>query len=161
ARELGELRQASNNERLRRLQRWRKEHRWPRVVGFEHGPYLLPVDLDNVLSVDAFIASIEKAPVVELIELPESVEQLEVRSREGPLRAGLVFSMERVGRSPAVAARRLAAARRETERVFAPGRAWLSASFACGPWQVDDVLTDGLASMIRALRPVRWFFVRY
>src|SRR6202022_3413761 len=55
---------------FRRLQRWRLGRGLPRLVSLDHPKGRLLVDFDNVLSVDAFLASASGLDVVRLVESP-------------------------------------------------------------------------------------------
>src|SRR5262249_25888223 len=75
--ELQRFDEAHGTELFREIQRWRSYRRLPRWVALADGDNTLPVDLDNVLSVEAFVSIVKQRQEATLVELfPEPSELL-------------------------------------------------------------------------------------
>jgi lantibiotic biosynthesis protein len=161
---------------FRAIRDLRSTLRLPGRVLLEDRDNLLLVDLENVLSVEAFLHSAKgKDEVVLLESLVEGTDDLCVRGPEGlfvhELIVPLVVPAEAAQRSAgpgatSVPAPRLNAASLPGPRpIFAPPSEWLFLKLYCGraaadalllelvrPW-VEEALATGAAD--------RWFFIRY
>ncbi|MCH9684284.1 MAG: lantibiotic dehydratase [Deltaproteobacteria bacterium] len=159
------LRAASPNDAYRRLNRWRREQGWPRVVGFVDGHFTLAVDLDNVLSVEAFVAALDRPRDAVLVELPGSTGDALARGPEGRYASELLLMLRRKAEPSPGASPTLQIARAPTavRRTFAPGSAWMQAELYGGPGLLDDLLLDGVSPLLDELAddPPQWWFVRY
>src|SRR5262249_19106250 len=72
--EIASIRNASGAERFRAVQRLRILRALPRWVGIVDDDSVLPVDFDNVLSVDSFVQLTKSWETISLVELVDSEE---------------------------------------------------------------------------------------
>lgn len=143
----------------------RERRQLPRWVALDDGDQALPLDLDNVVAVDALRGLARGRPRLTLSEvLPE--EELVVVDRDGrrfvhDLVVPFVKTADATPPSRVVAARPDAG----VERAFPPGSRWLHARIATGTAGADAVLEDVVAPLVRDARrrglAESWFFVRY
>lgn len=124
----------------------------------------LPVDLDNLLSIEAWVqllGSLERAVLTELFPAPT---QMIATGPEGRFVHELVVPLS-LARSPATIAepdirRQPARAQRE----FSEGSEWLYAKLYVSSTAVDDLLLDlgkSVSRLLRAGAMDRFFFIRY
>ncbi|MFP2959138.1 thiopeptide-type bacteriocin biosynthesis protein [Myxococcus sp. 1LA] len=129
------------------------------------GDNQLPVDLDNVLSVDTFVQLTHKRPSgVTLEELYPTPDALCVTGPDGRYQHELVIPFHR--REPrALAARPRTAPATSVRRTFPPGSEWLYAKLYTGTATADRLLTLTLAPVLRRLTAAgaisHAFFLRY
>ena len=151
--------------RVQALRRLRAAVGLPRWVCVEDGDNVLPVDLDNALSVDSFAQLVKQRPGVTLTELWPEPDELVVRGPDGRYTSEIVVPFVRVPRPaaatdrPAEPAAAAPAARGEVRRSFPPGSEWLYAKLFTGQATADQILTE-LIAPIAAELPA-WFFLRY
>lgn len=160
-RELGECDEA---ERFARVQALRRERGLPRWVAVTDGDNVLPVDLDNLLSIETFAQLVRRRPMVVLTEVFEP-EQMCAEGPEGMFVHELVVPMI-APRPPAPAPRPARPpARAEVVRQYAPGSEWLYAKLYTGAATADGLLRDLVAPVVRAAlasgAASEWFFIRY
>lgn len=151
---------ASANDQVRLLQRWRAERGWPRMLGCDLGNAVSPLDLDSVLSIEAFVGAIRTPRDLVLSELPASESGLGVEGPEGRFRSeiSLLVRAEREA-LPSPCPQPVA-----EPVVHPPGSEWLSLRLDCGTAMVDEILGEVVEPVVRAARarfPLQWFFVRY
>ncbi|AKQ68691.1 Lanthionine biosynthesis protein LanB [Myxococcus hansupus] len=151
--------------RFAAIQRFRREARLPRWVYLHDGDNQLPIDLDNVLSVDTFIHLTRKRPAgVQLEELYPSPEGLCVTGPDGRYHHELVLPFHRREPSRAAAGAR-AAPSAAVRRTFPPGSEWLYAKLYTGTATADRLLTLTLTPVLRRLSAAgaisHAFFLRY
>jgi thiopeptide-type bacteriocin biosynthesis protein len=142
----------------------------PRRVALVENDNVLPVDLDNALSIEAFAQLVKGRGEAELVEMFPGPDELCVRGPEGGFVHELVVPLGRVsGAAPAAAA---SPGTRHRPRVapvaagrFAPGSEWLYARLYGGPATADRALRDLVAPLVAEARAAgvvdRWFFVRF
>ncbi len=163
--QVAQLRTASPNDAYRLLNRWRRQQYWPRVLGFVDGHFTLAVDLDNVLSVEAFVSALDRPRTAVLVELPGSTGDALARGPEGRYASELLLMLRRKTEQPQKAppALRIASAPTGVRRTFAPGSAWMQAELFGGPGLLDDLLLEGVSPLLDGLadQPPQWSFVRY
>lgn len=168
--EIETLCSGSSAARFAAAQRLRAERRMPRYVLFAEGDNELLVDLDNVLSVEAWLDVLERRREVTLIELFPRPEDLCARGPEGRFVHELVVPFVRSGEpasaSPAVAARPVRAVPAgAVQRSFLPGSEWLYAKLYLGTSTADAVLRDVIGPVTREVQASgaadSWFFIRY
>jgi hypothetical protein len=155
------------------VQAWRERRRLPRFVELVEGDNLLPVDLDNLLSVEMFLDLVQKRDEVLLIEMFPPPELLCVTSPEGRFVHELLVPFIRKAES--------ARGKEEVrgsgvlqpsssllfprERRFSPGSEWLYAKLYTEPIAVDQLLREVVRPLVSDLQAAeavdRWFFVRY
>lgn len=154
---------AQGSERYEALQQFRQEARLPRWVCLHDGDNQLPIDLDNVLSVDTFIQLTRKRPAgVTLEELYPTPDALCVTGPDGRYQHELVLPFHR--REPLRQAARTRTGP-SVRRTFPPGSEWLYAKLYTGTATADRLLTLTLAPVLRRLTSAgaisRAFFLRY
>jgi thiopeptide-type bacteriocin biosynthesis protein len=164
-RALGAVRGAA---RFRAVQEWRARRCLPRWVCLADADNELPVDLDNVLSVDTFVELVKGRDWASLVELYPGPDRLCARGPEGRFVHELVVPFVRIpepapsppaprpiGRGPG----------ESVARSFPPGSEWLFIKLYTGPATVDQVLRDVVRPVVERVLPAgaadRWFFVRY
>jgi len=151
----------------REVQTWRGERRVPRLVALREGDELLPVDLDNVLSVESFVQLVKSREEASLVELFPGPDELCAEGPEGRFMHELVVPFVRVPDEAETlkAAPRTAATTARVRRRFPPGSDWLSAALYLGPVVTDEVLRESIGPLARELvgsgAAERWFFVRF
>ena len=158
------LRQTSAEERFRAAAAALRQQRGlPRHVALVDRDARLPVDFDNVLSVEAFAHSVRHRQEVRVAELLASSEALCVTGPEGRFTHELVipFIQERAPVSPP--ARRRAAV--STRHRFLPGSEWFYAKLYASASLLDRIICSVIPPLLEALRREGllscWFFVRY
>jgi lantibiotic biosynthesis protein len=160
--ELEPVTDATGAARIQALRRLRAAARLPRWVCVEDGDNVLPVDLDNALSVDSFAQLVKQRTAVTLTELWPAPDELPVRGPDGRYTSEIVVPFVRVPRPAAGRADRAsepAAAPGAVRRSFPPGSEWLYAKLYTGQATADQVLTETIAPIAADLPA--WFFLRY
>jgi lantibiotic biosynthesis protein len=172
SREIQSLSGLSGKARFSAARDWARGRRLPRLVDVVDGDNELLVDLDNPLSIDAFVDLVSNRSDVTLSETLASPGELCVASPDGlftheihvpvvkkrPLRDGaaLIARSDSNVRLPA---------RHEGTRNISPGSEWLFVKIYAGPSEIDRVISLAVASLVsnltRASLIERWFFVRY
>jgi len=130
----------------------------PRWVCVEDGDNVLPVDLDNVLSIDSFVHLVKRRSSVTLTELWPAPDELPVRGPDGRYACEIVVPFVRVPAAPA-AQRSPSRDAAVIRRSFAPGSEWLFVKLYTGQATADQILTEAVAPITRDLPA--WFFLRY
>jgi thiopeptide-type bacteriocin biosynthesis protein len=171
--ELQALGRRRGPSRFRDAQVWRTARRLPRLVLLADGDNELPVDLDNVLSVDTFVELVKDREQASLVELFPGPGQLCARGPEGRFVHELVLPFVRcpvATGGPAVAGLTAPQPGRPSprgaeRRSFPPGSAWLYAKLYTGPATADQVLHELIrpvtAAALGSGAADRWFFIRY
>jgi thiopeptide-type bacteriocin biosynthesis protein len=164
---------AQGAARFRTVQEWRARRRLPRWVCVADGDNELPVDLDNVLSVDTFAELVKDREQALLVELAPGAEELCVQGPEGRFVHQVVVPFVRsapkktVSIPPDSRHQRAYATRSPgtLPRSFPPGSEWLYAKLYTGAATAEEVLTTVVRPTTEvALRSGAadcWFFVRY
>ncbi len=162
------LRAHAGHAAFREVQRWRAERRLPRFVGLAHADNVLPIDLDQPLSVDAFLSELSGRDPFTLEELLPGERTDVVASPEGALVNEIVIPVVR--RTPPATPRRPMRANADAARlapgtVFVPGSEWLSVKCYGGPASIDRVLGECVRPVFARLlgdgTAGNGFFVRY
>jgi len=159
--------------RLRALARLRADLALPRHLALVENDLVLPIDLDSVLSAEAFLHAVRGKRSVKLVEQlgahtgpaegPEGGFRAEIQVPFRPARApDDVGSARAVGTGAAASATIADEAR--VRRVFPPGSDWLYLQLHAGISTIDRALVR-LAPVISEQHARghidRWFFVRY
>jgi thiopeptide-type bacteriocin biosynthesis protein len=146
----------------------RAELSWPRFVEAADGDNELPVDLDNLLSIETFAHLVKERGEVELVEMWPPPASLCVHGPEGSFTHELVVPFTRPARAPGATSAEAAAPRpvaAVAPRRFPPGSEWLYAKIYLGPGYGDRVLREAIAPVVaHALgsgAADSWFFIRY
>jgi lantibiotic biosynthesis protein len=169
--ELRSLGHVQGPDRFRAAQAWRSERRLPRWIALADADNELPIDLDNVLSIETFIDLAKGRPEARLVEMFPGPEDLCACGPEGRFVHELVVPFVR---KPDAAAPRDRAATGDMgrpkeaplcRRSFPPGSEWLYVKLYTGTVTADKILRDVVQPVTeRALRSGaadRWFFIRY
>jgi len=168
-----ELRALDQREPVARwaaVQRWREARRLPRWVCLVDGDNVLPVDLDNVVSVDAFVRTVRHRDEALLEELFPGPDELVAEGPGGHHAVEVVVPLVQ-DRAPAPAAPASvadsapAAVPATVRRVFPPGSEWTYVKLYAGSATADRLLPETVAPLARRLLGAgaadRWFFLRY
>jgi thiopeptide-type bacteriocin biosynthesis protein len=152
-------------KRFAAVQKLRAELGLPRFVEVADGDNELPVDLDNLLSVETFVALVKDRGELTLVEMWPGPDELIARGPEGRFTHELVLPFLRQ-KPEARAAEPLPARPTFTiSRAFAPGSEWLYAKLYTGSGTADRVLRDVVAPVVRQAigsgAAESWFFIRY
>lgn len=156
--------------RFRAVQDWRVARRLPRWITLADGDNELPIDLDNVLSVETFVELVKGRDQATLIELFPGPDQLVVRGPEGRFVHELIVPFVRTHKTsvatpdaPVVSPSVHATA--PVRRRFPPGSEWLFFKLYSGPSTVDEVLRDLVRPLVKSAMSSgaadSWFFIRY
>jgi thiopeptide-type bacteriocin biosynthesis protein len=164
AHELAMLARASGDALFDAVQALRAQRGLPRRVALVEADNLLPVDLDNVLSIEAFAQLVKERREAELMEVFPEPGALCVHGPEGRFVHELVVPLLRAGEARA-AARPARAPAPGVARRFAPGSEWLYVKLYGGPATADRVLRGLVAPLVAECQASgavdRWFFLRY
>jgi thiopeptide-type bacteriocin biosynthesis protein len=163
--------QKKSSARFEAVQKWRERRRLPRFVVLPYFDNELPVDLDNVLSVENFIDMVKNQSNIRLTELIPTQDELIATSEEGRFRHELVVPFVRKPQPDAQdeghrsRAFRMLKTKADYQRSFAPGSEWLYAKLYCGTCTADTVLSETIAPFAREVQDQglvdKWFFLRY
>ena len=153
---------AAGADRFRAAREWRERRGLPRWVVFVELDNELPVDLDNPLSLDAFVSALRGRQQIDLMEVFPTPEELVVTGPEGRFVNEIVIPFIR-RREPAV--RRTPVSVPGIRRTFPPGSEWLYAKLYTGSSTADTVLRDLVAPVageaLGSGAADSWFFIRY
>jgi hypothetical protein len=150
------------------VQALRAARRLPRYVAVADGDNELAIDLDNVLSVEAFLHLVKGRDAARLVELFPGPDELCVVGPEGRYTSELIVPFVKVPAPlgteyeprPKTRADCPAAPRR-----FPPGSEWLYAKLYTGYAVADRLLVDVVRPVVDAAlqrgAADSWFFIRY
>ncbi len=163
--EISRLCEAREARRFAEIARWRRERGVPRRVDLADGDNFLPLDLENILSIDVLAELIkgrERAALVEAFPVPD---ELCVSGPEGRYTHEMIVPfVRRPGHDPG-AVPDPPPATEGTERRFAPGSRWLYAKLYSGRAAADRVLSELLRPLgreaVESGAADLWFFLRY
>lgn len=148
--------------RYRAFQDLRRTRRWPRCLVYQDEDHQLPVDLDNVLSLEALWGVLRNRDVAILREDFPGAAAVAVQGPEGAYNGELLV--------PFLAEQRMASEpfwspMLEERTLFGPGSEWLYWRIYTGGATADRLLEGPLAQLIEDLMASgevdRWFFLRY
>jgi thiopeptide-type bacteriocin biosynthesis protein len=159
---------AAGAARFLAVQQWRARRRLPRWVCLADADNELPVDLDNVLSVETFAELVKGRDQATLVELFPGSDRLCARGPEGRFLHEIVVPFVRIGKpAPSLPPTHPGGRGQEqgVARSFPPGSEWLYAKLYTGAATAEQVL----ATMVRPVTERAlgtgaadgWFFVRY
>jgi thiopeptide-type bacteriocin biosynthesis protein len=156
---IGTARGASLYAEVRALRRARSLPRW---VGVADSDNVLPVDLDNPLSIETCAQLIKSRSSVTLTEMADP-EHSCARGLQGSFVHEIVLPLMVEGSGPRATPRGRSPS--TTPRSFPPGSEWLYVKLYTGPATADLVLRDLLAPAVRVSLASgaadSWFFIRY
>jgi thiopeptide-type bacteriocin biosynthesis protein len=162
--ELSSFGAATSLARFEAAQALRRTRGLPRWIGLVDGDNVLPIDLDNALSIETFAELVKRRKETIVRELWPAPGGRCVVGQGGRYVHELVVPFERIapahrGVTP------VAPVTKATPRSFSPGSEWLYAKLYCGTASSDDVLREVVApARERALATgaaTKWFFLRY
>ncbi len=170
--ECADLAKGTGAERFRRVQEWRAAHHLPRWIVLAQYDNKLPIDLDNVLSVEAMVQQIKGGETASFEEAFLGPDDLLAEGPDGRYVHQMILPYARpVPAEPVPRPRsspQVPAAAPNTPpfpRRFPPGSEWLYAKFYGSPAQLDEVLLDAVGPLTRELMESGaadgWFFIRY
>jgi len=144
------------------VRRWREERGIPRLAMLSDEEGDLPVDFDNVLSLDNWLAMVASRSEAELTERWPGFGDLPVRGPEGRFLQEITVPFAR-RRTPT--RRPLPSFADAGERILPPTSRWLYLKIYTGAVTADLVLRDAVAPLVARVMESgaadRWFFVRY
>lgn len=162
--------------RFQAVQELRRRRHLPRWVVLRERDNSLPVDLENALSVDAFVHVLKRAAQATLVEMYPTPDKLCVSGPEGRFYHELHIPFTRKPRKESVSSAKTEAAQnsvafvsrasvpRET-RILPPGSEWLYIKLYGGRVVLDEILTTAVRALARSAissgSAIRWFFIRY
>jgi thiopeptide-type bacteriocin biosynthesis protein len=163
---------ATDDERWRHVQALRRELALPRFVFLEDGDNLLPIDLDEVLSVESLAHLIKRRAEAVLVESLAGPDEAIVRGGDGTYAHELIVPYRRLRSSQPIATAPIRAraapvrsAPGASDRNVPPGGDCLYVKLYSGAATADRVLRDAFAPLVAAARASgavhNWFFVRY
>jgi thiopeptide-type bacteriocin biosynthesis protein len=140
----------------------------PRHVLFTDGENQLPVDLDNVLSIEALAQQVRDRQQVVLTEFFPGPDELCALGPKGAFVHELVVPFQRLPAGPGAEVSpqngRSMTQPMQIQRRFPPGSEWLYAKLYAGPDHVEKALR-ALLPVLRSARSSgaadQWFFLRY
>ena len=173
--ELRALAKEKGAARFHTAQSWRRERALPRFFTLADHDHLLPVDFENILSVESFVQLAKDRDRVTLLESFPGPDELCASGPEGSFVHELIVPF--VSQRPAEArAPELDSpvVKRSTEttfarapslpRRFAPGSEWLYVKLYTGPATADRLLRDLIKPFVKVVKSKygvdRWFFIR-
>ncbi|MCG8458380.1 MAG: lantibiotic dehydratase [Holophagales bacterium] len=183
--EVTKLADSHGAARYRKVQQWRQRLGLPRWVQLVDGDNELPVDLENVLSLVAFLSAASRRAEVVLAELSPGDGELWAEGPEGrfvhelviPFVANAAPTPRRAGAESArtgsahsdsnIEASRTAgrAAPPTVRRLFPPGSEWLYAKLYTGTATADRLLAEAVAPIrqqaLESGAADGWLFLRY
>src|SRR5215813_4445386 len=172
--ELRELAKEKEAARFRALQSWRKERGLPRLVTLAGRDSVLPVDFENLLSVESFVQLVKDRDNATFLEFFPAPGELCASGPEGTFVHELIvpFVSERVTKAKRIETRRPRAEissqtkprQPNLRRRFPPGSEWLYVKLYTGSATADRVLRELVKPLVKQIQKTgdanRWFFIR-
>lgn len=155
------------------LQAWRERRRLPRWVCLIEHDNVLPVDLENPISVDMFVRLVRRRDEIQLEELFPGPDELIAEGPDGRRAMEVVVPLVRqapVNVTPGDHADAAAplpekALAGDVRRTFGPGSEWTYLKLYTGSATADRLLRDPVARLAQELvgsgAADGWFFLRY
>jgi thiopeptide-type bacteriocin biosynthesis protein len=173
--EVEALGKEEGSRRFSAVQNLRQQRSLPRWIVLQEGDNSLPVDLDNALSVDAFVHVLKRGSQATLLEMYPLFEGLCVTGAEGSFYHELNVPFVRKPEARTATETSKADAKRvpgvessgvsRESRILPPGSEWLYVKLYGGAGVLDDVLTSVVQPLARRIiecnHATRWFFIRY
>jgi thiopeptide-type bacteriocin biosynthesis protein len=163
------LDQPTSAGRVAAIERLRARWQLPRWLLLEEGDSPLPLDLDNLLSVEAFTRLVRRRREITLVEMLPAPEECPATDGTDRFASELVIPFIRSPGTaprtePPAVPRTVATPAPRARRCFAPGSEWLYARIVCAPTAQDRVLERAATAVLARAAELgveRWFFVRY
>ena len=162
-----------------KMKEFQSERKLPRWVTLSEGDNVLPVDLDNPLSVDSLVQLLRRSHGATLVEMYPEDERHCVIGQEGVFEHEIIIPLAKPSPRPGATnvTEVLTAKSRSLhytgaeyatprlDRLKAPGSEWHFLKLYGGPSFLDDLLIKEIFPIMSALadtgRITCWFFVRY
>ena len=164
--ELQRLGRQRGSELVRAVRSLRTERGIPRLASLADADNVLPLDLENVLSLESLLQLVKNRDDALLVERFGDPDTACVRGPDGRFVHELVVPFTRAVSAAAPGldgSRRVAA--RPSPRTLPPGSEWLYAKLYTGRATADRVLLDAVAPLVDEVLASgdadRWFFIRY
>ncbi len=164
----------SDLEQFRKIQEWGSVRGLPRHVGLVDGDNVLPVDLRNPASIDAFVDEVAERSQITLREMLPGPHELCVSGPEGRYCHELLVPFVRkqveskTATSSPGAPEMHAPAQPDAPhipRLRHPGSDWLYLKMYCGDATADRLLREIVSPLVAQMSDGgwidRWFFVRF
>jgi thiopeptide-type bacteriocin biosynthesis protein len=177
---LGELGKKKGAALFNAVQSLRNRFKLPRLIAVADGDNRLPVDFDNVLSVDSFVHLVKDRDGATLMELFPGPDELCVTGPEGLFVHELIVPFTRIvdlSASTSGIANQHSVERPEPgnpkseiqkptlARHFPPGSEWLYVKLYTGSATADVILREVVRAIVDTVMETRaadrWFFIRY
>lgn len=158
--------EAGPRERVAKVQALRRRLGFPRFCGLAQGDNVLPVDLENPLSIESLVPILRASHNYRFTELFVA-KDLCVEGPDGRYTHELLIPFTRTARPASLlgSTDRLSRPARVEARTFVPGREWLYVKIYAGPANCDRVLRDVIRPLAQEVSREaivsRWFFVRF
>ena len=156
---------AKGAEQLRLLQEWREKRRVPRIATLADYDNELPVDFENVLSVESFLDTVKKRGEFTLKEIYPGPGELCATGPEGSFVCELVVPFVRKREPSKNGEHKPEVRMARTRRSFIPGSEWLYAKLYTGTATSDQILREVVRTLSQKAMESgavdRWFFIRY
>jgi Lantibiotic dehydratase, C terminus./Lantibiotic dehydratase, N terminus. len=170
--ELKPLCEQTGSARFRTVDAWRNRRRLPQLVALTDGDHTLPIDFDNILSVETFVHLTKGREEMRLLEIFPPPDQLCARGPEGRFLHELIIPFVRKAKKEgsheeqkAISAFTVHHSRLSAPRTFPPGSEWLYAKLYTGNATADYVLREVIGPLTTEVLQSRaadqWFFIRY
>ncbi|MFG0294285.1 MAG: thiopeptide-type bacteriocin biosynthesis protein, partial [Maioricimonas sp. JB045] len=165
ARDIVDLQDRTDSDLFSFIQQWRAERRIPRYVLLVDRDNELPIDMENILSLETFIDGIKGKPEAQLVEMFPGPDDLCVAGTNGRHVHELVvpFHRERepdAGRIPPTPEPQI-----RRDRCYQPGGDWAWLNLFAGNTTIDRLLVDEIRPRIGRWTASgqidRWFFLRF
>jgi thiopeptide-type bacteriocin biosynthesis protein len=166
--EIAALVKPEKSGRFVAVQELRRRRDLPRWILLEEADNTLTVDLDNALSIDAFLHVLQRKTSATLLEMYPAPDELCVTSSEGRFHHEFAVPFVRQA-TEATHVRRGIGIAEDTSpglaRVLAPGSEWMYLKLYGGAATLDDILTASVGPLVRRASERGiidgWFFLRY
>lgn len=163
--ELENFSRKKDAELFRAIQKWRKKRRIPRLVTLADGDNVLPIDLDNILSIESFVQLVNNRERITLKEYFPTPEQLCVTNSEGMFTHEIAVPFVKNSSRKVTPAAKQPQIFAEAQHSFPPGSEWLYVKFYAGTATVDKLLINVVRKLINELKRQnaidKWFFIRF
>jgi thiopeptide-type bacteriocin biosynthesis protein len=167
--DLSDLSRGTSADTFRAVQHLRRRRLLPRFALLVDGDNELPIDFDNVLSVDVFVHLVAGRDRAILSEMFLATDQLVLAGPEGRFVQELLVPFTRRGPEPQVGKHSKAVHVDEltlrSPRLYVPGSDWLYVKLYVGSSTGDRILRHVVAAATSAAMEAgwtdRWFFIRY
>lgn len=155
------------------VQALRQARGFPRRIVLAEGDNTLTVDLDNPLSVDAFVHVMNRKDGAIIREMFPPPDQFCARGPEGrfsheiivPFHNTVPMLSESPARSDAYVSTAFESGLQDSMRIKPPGSEWLFAKLYSGVSTNDELLMTSVSALVKKARErgliSKWFFLRY